>query len=146
MNACIMEVEDYFEQYKLYKEERDGKSFKLKPEQLKTSVLAKLFHLFPESIVLVSEDGYVETADDDGDFKEVDDLPTWSVTGESTKPTSVAAAGSSAGVSPLAYSYHLPGKKGGRKWTPRFTTSTLAQRQKPPGVRAQEQYNGARVC
>ncbi len=116
---------------------------KLKPGQLNTSVLAKLFHLFPESIVLVSEDGCVETADDDGDFQEVDDLPTWSVTGESTKPTSVAAAGSSAGVSPLAYSYQLPGKKGGRKWTPRFTTSTLAQRQMPPGVRAQEQYNGA---
>ena len=75
------------EEYKLYNVERDGKSLKLKPRQLNIAVLSKLFHLFPESIVLVSDDGYVETPDEDGDFIGVDDLPTWTVSGDSTKPT-----------------------------------------------------------
>ena len=65
----------------------DGKSLKLKPRQLNIAVLSKLFNLFPESIVLVSDDGYVGTPDEDGDFIGVDDLPTWTVSGDSTKPT-----------------------------------------------------------
>lgn len=56
------------EEYKLYNMERDGKSLKLNPRELNIAVLSKLFHLFPESIVLVSDDGYVETPDEDGDF------------------------------------------------------------------------------
>ncbi len=131
--------DEYFDQYKIYKVEGDGKTLKLKPGQLKISVLAKLFHLFPESIILISEDGCVETPDDNGDFLEVNDFHTWSATGESTKPSNVATASNS----PLVYSYQLPGKKGGGKWTPRFTSSMLTQRQKPPGVRAQEQLAGS---
>ena len=47
----------------------------------------KLFCMFPESIILVFDDGYVETPDEDGDFIGVDDLPTWTISGDSTKPT-----------------------------------------------------------
>ena len=64
------------EEYSLYNVERDGKSLKLKPRQLNVSVVSKLFCLFPKSIVLVSDVGYVETPDEDGDFIGVDDLPT----------------------------------------------------------------------
>ena len=51
--------------YKLYTMEMDGKTVKLKSSQLTAQVLSKVFRLFPESILL-SDDGYVETADNDG--------------------------------------------------------------------------------
>ena len=71
--------------YKLYTVEKDGKTIKLKPSQLTTQVLSKIFGLFPES-VLLSEDGYVETADNDGRFHNVDDLPMWTVSGDLMRP------------------------------------------------------------
>ena len=127
----------------MYTVERDGKLLKLKPCQLTTAVLAKLFCLFPESIVLVSDNGYVATPDEDGDFMNVDNLPIWTVTGESTKPGESLQTTS---TNPYAYQPPRPGKgkvkesKANAKWTPTFTTS-LFQRQKPLGVRAQE-YQG----
>ncbi len=71
---------------RIYTLEKDGKSVKLKPSQLSTGVLARIFGLFPDSILLVSDDGFVETPSDDGTFETIDDLPVWSVTGESMKP------------------------------------------------------------
>ena len=123
------------EEYRLYNVERDGKSLKLKPRQLNVAVLSKLFYLFPESIVPVSDDGYVETLDEDGDFVGVDDLPTWTVSGDSTKPTPQPV------TTPYAYQPIVKGKGRGSKWKPTFMTS-LFQRQKPPGVRAQESQQG----
>ena len=87
----------------------------------------------------------METADTDGRFHDVDDLPVWTVSGDSLQSH---AAASSAGPGPSGinpYSYQLPvqGARAARKgrgksrWTPTFSTSMFGQRQ-PPGVRAQE--------
>ena len=57
-----------------YKLEKDGKTVKLKSSQLTARVLSKNFGLFPDLILLPSDDGYVETADSDGRFHDVDDL------------------------------------------------------------------------
>ena len=128
------------EEYKLYNVERDGKSLKLKRRQLNIAVLSKLFHLFPESIVLVSDDGYVETPDEDGNFIGVDDLPTWIVLGDSTKPTTQPVTIQPI-TTPYVYQPIVKGKGRTSRWTPTFTAS-LFKRQKPPGVRAQESQQG----
>ncbi len=126
--------------YALYTVEKDGKTVKLKSSQLSTVVLSKVFGLFPESILLLSDDGYVETADNEGRFHDVDDLPVWTVSGESMRPAD-SASGSSVITQ---YSYQPPASKASKRgrgkgrWTPMFTTATFGQRQKPPGVRAQE--------
>ena len=122
---------------KLFTVEKDGKSLKLKERQLTTSVLARVFCLFPETIILVSDDGYVEIPDEDGCFNSVDDLPVWTVTGDSMNPTS--AAPPTAMMTPFAYQPpRAAGRKTrARKWAPIYRTS-LFQQQKPPGVRAQE--------
>ncbi len=73
--------------YALYTVEKDGKTVKLKSSQLTTVVLSKVFGLFPESTIFLSDDGYVETADNTGRFHDADDLPVWTVRGESMKPT-----------------------------------------------------------
>ena len=153
LSSATME-QDYT---KIYSIEREGKSLKLKAKQLTTQVLAKLFSVFPETILLVSEDGYVETADEDGNFDDIDDLPTWTVAGDSTKPSMTMNAHLGAnGMTP--YSYQQPqlwgpsvnrgqgvGTKAGRgrgkgkgKWTPSLMTSTTFG-QVPPGVRTQQE-------
>ena len=109
------------EEYKLYSVERDGKSLKLKSRQLNIAILSKLFHLFPESIVLVSNDSYVETPDEDGDFIGVDDLPTWTVSGDSTKPTTPPVTTQPV-TTPYAYQPIVKGKGRASRWTPTFTT------------------------
>ena len=91
--------------YTLYTIEKDGKTVKLKSSQLKTAVLYKVYGLFPDSIILLSEDGYVETADADGRFHDVDDLPVWKVSGDSLQAASSAGPGLS-GINP--YFYQLP--------------------------------------
>ena len=127
-------------EYKLYNVEWDGKLLKLKPRQLNIAVLSELFHLFPKSIILVSDDGYVETPDEDRDFIGVNDLPTWTVSGDSTKPTTHPVT--TQPVSTLyAYQPIVKGKGHASRWMPTFTTS-LFQRQKLPGVRAQESEQG----
>ena len=99
------------EDYKLYTVEKDGKTIKLKTSQLKASVLSKVFSLFPESIVLISQDGYVETAGADGVFHQVDDLPVWSVSGDLL----VLQSGSSLpGPSGLSHSHILGKRRGGK--------------------------------
>ena len=63
------------DQYKLFTVEKDGKLLKLKERQLTTSVLARVFCLFSETIILVSNDGYLEIPDEDVCSNSVDDLP-----------------------------------------------------------------------
>jgi len=46
--------------------------------------------LFPEWIIQVSDDGYVEIPNKEGYFIDVDNLTTWTVTGYSMTPTPVA--------------------------------------------------------
>lgn len=118
---------------------------KLKSSQLKTAVLSIVLGLFPDSIILLSDDGYVETADTDGRFHDVDDLPVWTVSGNSLQPL----AGTSAGPGPSginSYSYQSPQarlakwSRGKSRWTPAtFSTSTLVPGPRQlPGVCAHE--------
>ena len=85
--------------YKLYTVERDGKTVKLKSSQLTVQILSKIFGLFPDSILLLSDDGYVETADSDGRFHDVDDLPHWTVSGDPLKPPASSSLDCSPGPS-----------------------------------------------
>ena len=126
--------------YKLYTVEHEGKTVKLKSSQLNVQILSKIFGLFPNSILLLSDDGYVETADSDGRFHDVDDLSQWTVTGECMKPCQTVSA------VPVSYSYQPPtayrGRgKGKAKWTPRLnplSTFHMHAPRTPPGVRTQE--------
>ena len=138
--------------FKIYTVEHEGKSLKLKSKQVMIQVLAKLF---PETILLVSEDGYVETADDDGRFYDIDDLPMWTVAGDCTKPSASMNAHLAANcMTPYSYQLQLltagpsvnrgyrMGKKAARgrgklKWTPSFMTSMFGP--VPPGVRTQQE-------
>ena len=73
LHPSIMNTNTSLSDY--YCVEKDGRTVKLKAPQLTTQVLSKIFGLFPESILLLSEDGYVKTPDTDGRFTGVDDLP-----------------------------------------------------------------------
>ena len=129
--------------YKLYTIEKDRKSVKLKSSQLKTAVLSKVLGLFPDSIILLSKDGYMETADTDCRFHDIDHLPVWTVSGDSLQ-THAAPSGGGPGLSGInPYLYQLPvaraSKKGRGKsqWTPTYATPMYGLQQ-PPGVRAQD--------
>ena len=61
-------------EYKLFTVEKDGKTVKFKAFQLTTQVMSRLFQ---ESILLLSDDGYIETADTDGQFYDVDVNSQW---------------------------------------------------------------------
>ena len=129
--------------YSLYTVELDGKTVRLKPSQLTTQVLCKIFGLFPESIILISEDGFVETPDPEGKFHDVDDLPKWNVCGDSLK----ARVEQAQEVAPFSYqpSSQVEPRKRGRpsKWSPKFTSALLGSvsGQKPPGVRAADKLS-----
>ena len=89
--------------YKLFTVEKEGKTVKLnKVSQLTTQVMSNGFGLFPESILLLSNDGYVETADTDGRFHDVDDLPMWTVSGVLINPP-VSSVPGPPGIAPYSY-------------------------------------------
>ena len=135
------------DEFKVYTVSKDSKSLKLKPQQLTTQVLSKLFGLFPDSIVLVSKDGYVEVPSNDGTFTDVDDIPTWTVSGDEIVPTSTGSTSVGPFMNPYSYQpLPLKGQRGkrGRKWVP--TNNIMLQRQKPPGVRAQQQQLSLGEC
>ena len=82
-------------------------------------ILSKVFGLFPDSLLLLSDDRYVETANADGSFEDVDDLHTWSVSGESL----IRALGPGQPTIPYSYQQQTariaPKRgKGKGKWTP----------------------------
>ena len=76
--------------YKLFTVKMDDKSFKLKEKQFTTVVLSWVFSLFPELIILVSDDGYVEIPNEEGYFTDVDNLLMWTTSGYSMTPTPAA--------------------------------------------------------
>ena len=128
----------------IYAVELGDKRVKLKKEQLTTNVLAKIFDIFPDTIILISDDGYVATANSKGFFEDLDDIPIWTCQGTSCNP--LAEATSSSGSS---YPYQAPSKRGGKgkgkgrvQWASQHTTSYLPSLRggsnRPPGVVAQE--------
>ena len=60
------------------------RKLKLRSGQLTTATIGKVFHLFPDSIVLISTDGALETPDDTGTFY-LDDTE-YIVDGDTTSP------------------------------------------------------------
>ena len=60
----------------IYTVELGDKRVKLKKEQLTTNVLAKIFHIFLDTSILISDDGYAVTANSKGFFEDLDmDMP-----------------------------------------------------------------------
>ena len=128
----------------IYAVEMGDKRVKLKKEQLTTNVLAKIFDIFPDTIILISDDGYVATANSKGVFEDLDDIPIWTCQGTSCNPLPEATSSSSS-----SYPYQAPSKRRGKgkgkgrvQWAPQHTTSYLPSLRggsnRPPGVVAQE--------
>ena len=67
----------------------EGRSLQLRPDQLTVDVLSKVFHLIPETILLVSDVGTIATADE-GIFAGVNGLYIWTV--EGTKATNISGS------------------------------------------------------
>ena len=78
----------------IYAVEMGDKRVKLKKEQLTTNVLAKIFDIFPDTIILISDDGYVATANSKGVFEDLDDIPIWTCQGTSCNPLAEATSSS----------------------------------------------------
>ena len=128
----------------LYTVERDGKTIKLKETQLTVQILSKIFGLYPESVLLLSDDGYVEAPNDEGRFVDVDDLPIWSVSGEAIRP--LQSSSGSAFYSPPTTSRGMSRRDRGRvRWAPAVTYTPAGGTRKPPGVRAQEEQSETAV-
>ena len=103
---------------------------------LKTANLSKIFGLFPQSITLVSEDGFVEVPNEEGDFVNIDEFVTWNVEGEKMNSNQT--------YMPQKLAYQPPvAKKGTKKsWTPSYSTSSMHRisgPNRPPGVHNQEE-------
>ena len=114
-------------EYKLFTVEKD---VKFKASQLTTQVMSKVFGLFPESILLLSDDGFVETADTDGWFHDVDDLPLWTVSGELINPP-VSFVPGPPGIMPYSYQPPTASKaskrgRGKARWMPSILHLCLA--------------------
>lgn len=62
------------------------RKLKLRSGQLTTATIGKVFHLFPDSIVLISTDGALETPDDTGTFFLDDICGEYIVEGDTTSP------------------------------------------------------------
>ena len=76
-------------QVKIRHEDRE---LQFRPEDITVKSLSRIFHLIPETIILISEEGIVSIPDDHGKF-EVDDLLDYKVEGDlSTVGTSGTSA------------------------------------------------------
>lgn len=80
-----------------------------------------LQNIFPDAIILISDDGYVATANSKGFFEDLDDIPIWTC-----QETSCTTSSSS------SYPYQVPSKRGqkvkgkGRvQWVPQHTNLYL---------------------
>ena len=141
--SAVVQWMDVIRGTEIYAVKLGDKRVKLKKEQLTTNVLAKIFDVFPDTIILSSDDGYVATPNAKGIFEDLDDVPIWSCQGTSCNPPVEATSSSS------SYPYQAPSKKGGKgkgkgrvQWVPQHTTSYLPSLRggsnRPPGVVAQE--------
>ena len=62
-----------------YTLEMGEKRYRLKRSQLTTAVIGRLFGLQRSSVFLVSDDGDVETPNNEGEFKDISDFPVWRI-------------------------------------------------------------------
>ena len=112
-------------------------SVKLRRSQMSSDTIAKVFNVFPNSIVLVGEDGTVATPDNEGDFclYEMDATVSWTVNGDPSKPT--ATENFLSARPSTSYAYQQPdairtSKPIKSKWKPSGASKL------PPGVAKQE--------
>ena len=114
--------------------------------------LGKVFGLFPQSITLLSYDGFVEVPNDEGFFQNVVEFLQWSVEGEG-----ISGRGSASSLAPSHHLAHQPpdakAKGGKQKWRPAYSTTSVrpvssAHRSigsnQPPGVIRQQQTPDAK--
>ena len=104
---------------------------------MNAETISKIFNVFPHSIVLVGDDGTVATPNEDGDFSlyQMSSDITWSLNGDSSKPTENVIPRPS-----TSYAYQQPMRASDvydtakSKWKP----SGMFAHHKPPGVTKQE--------
>ena len=117
----------------------DGKTIKLRQDQVCAKLVAKVFCLLPDSVLLCTDDGEVECPDDEGRFNNLEPYLSYSVIGENIPDSPGPSA---VGVNPLSYQHSFANfsSKGKSKWVPTAVSSlsTAHGRQKPPGVKLQE--------
>ncbi len=63
----------------MYTLEMGQKHYRLKRGQLTTTLIGRLFGLQKTSVFLMSDDGEVETPNDEGEFYDIGDCPVWRV-------------------------------------------------------------------
>ena len=59
----------------------DGRNMQLRRDQLTVPNLAKLSHVLPDTLYLISDDGYVALPDSQGQFSAVECFRVWRVEG-----------------------------------------------------------------
>ena len=85
-------------------------SVKLTRSQMSADNIAKVFNVFPHSIVLVGEDGTIATLDSNGDFclYEMNANVLWTVNGDPSKPTATDNFLSARPRPSMTYTYQQP--------------------------------------
>lgn len=73
-----------------YKLERAGKIRKMKLVQITTRWIGKVFNVFPDSIILVADDGTIEVPDESGSFTGLLSYMPYEVQGDDCVPTAGA--------------------------------------------------------
>ena len=130
----------------LYSLRNDKLSVKLRESQMTASTIGKIFNVFPQSIVLIGDDGSVATPDGSGEFSFLDLTyeTSWTINGDPSKLDESSKSRPTSSV----YAYQqpassLPGSSGtSKKWKP---ASLSATRNKPPGVTKQEKKSSLSV-
>lgn len=119
----------------LYSLRNEKLSVKLRDTQMTAATIAKIFNVFPQSIVLVGADGTVATPDSNGDFSflELSCETSWTVNGDPSKVDDSHKLQRPSS----SYAYQQPQntEASKTKWKP---GAFSANRHKPPGVTKQE--------
>ena len=96
----------------------DGRKLQVRLEQLAVHNLAKIFHIVPDTLFLVSEDGSVALPDGNARFSDVESFRVWQV--EGTKSSKGAAPGFGKPLQGASSQGTSSGSSGIRgKWKPR---------------------------
>lgn len=119
-----------------YMVEYAGQSRKLKPGQMTRTILALLFRLVADTIVLVSDEGHVEVADDEGAFTQVDPFLIWTCIGDksSLRSTVDLSSGHQVGSSSSCYDVWRGTSSNSPSWKPKFRAASCKDKNhhRPP--------------